>query len=88
MSQMACVWLFAPSFRNLFAVDVSFDGDALHIDTCCRTTLMVERVLRRCDITCKLRDDPRKCMARPVEVESFDARFARVLLQILDEAVR
>lgn len=49
---------------------------------------MVEGVLRGRDVARDFRDDAGEGVARPVQVEALDAGLARVLLQILDEAVR
>lgn len=49
---------------------------------------MVERILRRRDVARELRDDAREGMPRAMKVETLDARLLRVLLQILDEAMR
>ena len=48
---------------------------------------MIQRILRRRDVPCELRDYPREGVSGAVEVEALDARLLRVLLQILDEAV-
>lgn len=76
-----------PPFRYLLTVLVALDRDALHINLCRRSVLVVERILRGRDVSGHFGDDAREGVARAVEMEAFDTSLPRILLQILNEAV-
>lgn len=66
---------------------VTLDTDTLHVDARGREVAVAERSLYLAETVCVFGDHPRERVARLVDVDPLNARFACAALQVMAKGV-